>query len=445
MASDLIQIGKSGTAAARSALELTAQNIANSSNPDYARRSLTLAEVTGTGSVAFYSSSALSGVRVDQVLRSDSVFLQNQARRTAGDVARADAELTGLREAEAAIEQAGIHPAIVELEAALAVLAPDPLNPSLRAAVLENGRTLAESLRIADGALGLAGTQIRFEAAARVEQVNLASTELARLNSALVRTEPGTSAHVTLLDQRDAQLRAMAEHLDIAVEYLPGGAVNVRLGDSGGPSLVSGTSASTLALATNADGTIAFTLDGAPVTPGSGALAGQAQALVAQRDAGAQLDALAALVIARVNTAQANGTAPDGSAGQPFFSGSGASDIAVALASGSGIATAPAGSPAGSRDTGNLAALRSAMANGGPASEADRILFELSSRVRSRSITRDALATIAETAQVSLARETAVDLDAEAASLVRFQQAFEASGRVIQVAADIFDTILGIR
>ena len=51
----------------------------------------------------------------------------------------------------------------------------------------------------------------------------------------------------------------MAEHLDIAVEYLPGGAVNVRLGDSGGPSLVSGTSASTLALATNADGTIAFT------------------------------------------------------------------------------------------------------------------------------------------------------------------------------------------
>ena len=64
----------------------------------------------------------LHGVRVDQVLRSDSVFLQNQARRTSGDLARADAELAGLRNAEAAIEQAGIYPAIVEFESALAAL-----------------------------------------------------------------------------------------------------------------------------------------------------------------------------------------------------------------------------------------------------------------------------------------------------------------------------------
>lgn len=445
MASDLIQIGKSGANAARSALELTAQNIANANNSDYARRSLTLAEVTGTGSVAFYSSSALSGVRVDQVLRSDALFLQNQARRTSGDLARADAELAGLRSAEAAIEQAGIYPAIVEFEAALAALAPDPLNPSLRAAVLENGRTLAESLRIADSTLAQAGAQIRFDAGARADQVNLAIAELARLNAAIIRAEPGASAHVTLLDQRDAQLRAMAEQLDIAVEYLPSGAVNVHQGDSGGPALVSGTTGSTLTLATNADGTIGFTLDGAPVTPGSGALAGQAQALVAQRDTKAQLDALAALVIVQVNTAQANGTAPDGSTGQPFFSGSNAGDIAVVLASGAGIATATAGAPAGSRNIANLDALRDALANGGPAAEADRILFELSNATRNRGITRDALATIAETAEVSLARETGVDLDAEAASLVRYQQAFEASGRVIQVAADIFDTILGIR
>lgn len=445
MASDMIQIGKSGTIAARTALELTSQNIANANNEDYSRRSLTLAEVTGTGSVAFYSSSALSGVRVDQVRRTDSVFLQNQARRTSGDVARADAELSGIRDAEAAIEQAGIYPAIVEFEASLAALRSDPLNDSLRAAVLENGRTIAETLQIADSALDLAGEQIRFDAASRVEQVNLQSTELARLNAALVRSEPGTSAHVTLLDQRDAQLRAMAEHLDITVEYQPSGAVNVRLGDGSGPYLVSGTTGSTFAMSANVDGTIGFTLDGAAAVPGSGALAGQAQALVAQRDAEAELDGLAASIIAAVNTAQASGIAPDGSAGQPFFGGSDASDISVVLASGAGIATAPAGAGANSRDTSNLDLLRDALANGGPASRADTILFELANSVRSRTITRDALATIADTAQISLAREAAVDLDAEATNLVRYQQAFEASSRVIQVAADIFDTILGIR
>lgn len=445
MASDMIQIGKSGTIAARSALELTAQNIANANNEDYSRRSLTLAEVTGTGSVAFYSSSALSGVRVDQVRRTDSLFLQNQARRTSGDLARADAELSGLREAESAIEQAGIFPAIVEFEAALSALRADPLNPSLRAAVLESGRTMAETLHIANDSLAQASEQVRFDATSRVDQVNLQITELARLNAALVRSEPGTSAQVTLLDQRDAQLRAMAENLDITVEYQPSGAVNVRAGGSGGPVLVAGTTGSTLAMATNADGTIDFTLDGAPMVPASGALAGQALALVAQRDAVEQLDALAVQVITTVNAAQANGSVPDGSAGQPFFSGTGAADIAVLLASGAGIATAPAGAPAGSRDVTNLDALRNALANGGPASEADRILFELANSVRGRGVTRDALATIAEGAQFSLARETSVDLDAEATNLLRFQQAFDASGRVIQVAADIFDTILGLR
>lgn len=445
MASDMIQIGKSGTIAARSALELTAQNIANAHNPDYARRTLTLAEVTGTGSVAFYSSSALSGVRVDEIRRTDSIFLQNQARRTSGDLSRADAELAGLREAEAAVEQAGIYSAIIEFEAALAALKADPLNPALRTSVLEGGRTMAEGLQIADAALATAGEQTRFEAAANVEQVNLHAAELARLNSALVRSEPGTSAHVALLDRRDAHLRALAQNLDISVEYQSGGAVNVRLGDSAGPLLVSGSDATVLAMATASDGTLSFTLNGAPVVPASGALAGQAQALVSQRDAASELDALAATIIGTVNAAQANGVARDGSPGQAFFGGSGAADIAVVLADGSDLATAPAGAAANSRDPANLDALRDALANGGPASEADRILFELANRVRARSVTREALSTIAENAQLSLARESAVDLDAEATNLVRYQQAFEASGRVIQVAAEMFDTILGIR
>ncbi|GAA4044955.1 flagellar hook-associated protein FlgK [Parerythrobacter jejuensis] len=445
MPADLMQIGKSGTVAARSALDVTAQNIANANNEDYARRSVSLSEVTATGSVAFYSDSALSGVRVDQVRRMDSLFLQNQARRTGSDVARADAELSGLRNAEASVEQAGIYPAIVEFEASLSALRSDPLDGSLRAAVVENGRTLAETLRIADGALSLAGDQIRFEATSGVEQVNLASAELVRINTAIVRTRPGTSSHATLLDQRDAQLRQLSDTAGIAVSYQPSGVVNVQLGDASGPFLVQGTQAGILATTSNPDGTIAFALDGAPANPASGSLAGQAQALSAQRDIGTALDTLASQLMHQVNDAQASGVALDGSTGQPFFAGTGASDIAVVLPGGNGLATAPAGSPAVSRDTANIDALRSALANGGPASEADRILFELANAVSSRATTRDALGAIAETAQIALSRETAVDLDAEAANLVRYQRAFQASGRVIQVASDIFDTVLGLR
>lgn len=445
MASDLLLIGKSGTIAARRSLELTAQNIANADNPDYARRRIGVEEVIATGAMAGYSESAFGGVRVDGVQRTDAVFLQNQARRTGSDLARANAELAGLEAAEAAIEQTGIYPAIVEFEASLARLQSDPLDGALRASVLESGRALAETLNIADTTLAQSGEQIRFEAGAEVDEVNLISGELARINKQIVRAEVGTSSHAALLDQRDGQLAALSDRLDITVDYEPDGTVGVRIGDAGGPLLVSGTQTSALAMQSNSDGTIGFTLGGASVAPASGSLAGRAQALVTQRDYGVRLDDLAALTIQRVNNAQANGAAPDGSAGQAFFSGNTAGDIAVALADGSGIATAPSGSPAGSRDTGNLEALRGALANGGPAAAADTMIFDLANTVRSRNVTRDAVAVIAESAQAALAAETGVDLEEEALNLVRFQQAFQASSRVIQTASDIFDTILGIR
>jgi flagellar hook-associated protein 1 FlgK len=37
-----------------------------------------------------------------------------------------------------------------------------------------------------------------------------------------------------------------------------------------------------------------------------------------------------------------------------------------------------------------------------------------------------------------------VNLDEEAANLIRFQQAYQANGKVIQIASTLFATILGI-
>jgi flagellar hook-associated protein 1 FlgK len=89
--------------------------------------------------------------------------------------------------------------------------------------------------------------------------------------------------------------------------------------------------------------------------------------------------------------------------------------------------------------------LRDALAINGPAKSADALLFDISSAISARSVTRDALRTLADSAQVALTVETGVDLDQEATNLLRYQQMFQASGRVIQTASDIFDTILGLR
>ena len=142
---------------------------------------------------------------------------------------------------------------------------------------------------------------------------------------------------------------------------------------------------------------------------------------------------------------QANGVALDGTPGQAMFSGTGAGNIAVALNDGSQLATAPAGEAAGSRDPANLDALRAALAGAGITDQADATLFAISSAVAGRTVTRDALATIASSARDAYDAQSGVDLDAEAVNLVRFQQAFQASGRAMQVASTLFDTLLAIR
>lgn len=445
MSSNLLQIGKSGTVAARTALELTAQNIANAGNADYARRSVGLAEVASGGTVGLFSSRSLGGVRVDQILRSDSIFLQNEARRTGSDAARSASELESLTRAESVVEQAGIYPALVEFEAAVGLLRGDSLNGALRASLLENGRTLADTLHIADSGLAAEREGVRFAAGAQGDTVNLAAAELARVNATLVRKQSGTGSQASLLDQRDALLRDLSKLVGITVEYGSNGVANVRLGDQNGPFLISGPTAAEFSVVDNSDGTISFSLDGTGVTISGGGLAGQATALENLRNLNGELDGLANQIIQTLNDAQSLGQTPAGTTGPAFFSGTSASDISVSIASGSDVAAAIAGSGPGSHNATNLENLLNALANGGPAAEADSILFDLSSNVNGRRIAHDALSTIAESATIALQRESAVDLDSEAANLVRFQQAFQASGRIIQVANDIFDSVLGIR
>lgn len=445
MASDLFTIGSSGVRAARAALDITAQNIANAGTEGYVRRSVQLSELATAGGWQRIGDLSLSGVRVDGIARNADPFRQTEVRRTGSDAARAQAELSGLQNAEAALENAGLFPAMTAFEAALQRLATDPIDPSLRAAALEDGRTLARTFGLAAQGLDEAASSLRFEAADGVNQVNIAATELARVNLQLARSQPGTSDHVALLDRRDSLLSALAKQTDLSVTIGADQQVAVRLGGAGGPQLVGGGTATPFAMTTAGDGTVSFTLGAAPVTLAGGALAGKGQALTALRDTRASLDGIADSLIGAANAAQTGGVALDGTPGQPLFSGSGAAGIALALTAGSQIATAPAGAGAGSRDPANLDALRDALASADISGRIGGLLFSASSAVAGRRTTAEALDTIAASAKIALDSQSGVDLDQEAVNLVRYQQAFQASGKAIQVASTIFDTLLSLK
>jgi flagellar hook-associated protein 1 FlgK len=107
--------------------------------------------------------------------------------------------------------------------------------------------------------------------------------------------------------------------------------------------------------------------------------------------------------------------------------------------------------PGGVSDNRNallLAALQTRMTIGSGTANYQSAYSQLVSTVgnRSREIevqsqAQDSLVAQTREAQQSL---SGVNLDEEAANLVRYQQAYQASGRVLQVAAQLFDTILEI-
>ncbi|WP_374408668.1 flagellar hook-associated protein FlgK [Pelagerythrobacter sp.] len=442
MASDLLSIAASGARAARAALDVTAQNIANASSDGYVRRSARMEEVSAAGGQGRVGDLSLSGVRVSGIDRNADMFRQAEVRRTGSDLARADTELRGLENIEASVEQSGVYGAIVELEGALQQLSTNPTDPSLRAAVLAGADTLARKFNIAVDTLDAAGEGLRFDAAARVDEANVIGGELARVNIRLARAGAGSSDRASLLDQRDALLERMSGITDIKTTFAADGSVTVS---PGGATMVAGGEHTPLSMSTEADGTIAFAVGGAAVQPAGGSLAGAGLALQAGADARARLDTIADSISGAVNAVQASGVALDGTPGQPIFSGAGAAGIRVTMTDSAGLATAPAGAPAGSLDGSNLAALRQALDDSGAAKSMNGLLFDVSSAVSGRSVTRDALDSIAASARISLEAQAGVDLDTEAANLMRFQQAFQASGRAMQVASQIFDTLMNLR
>jgi len=446
MPTAIFSIGRSGLSASRASLELTAQNIANAGNADFSRRSLTQSELVMTGSIGINARDSLGGVRPGTVERAESALVQRQARDASSALAAADAEFLLLREAESAIETSGLFTGLVDFEAALTRLEANPLEPALRLSAIESARAMTANFRVANGTLANARTLAQGEAGAELANVNELAGELARINRDLVGAREGTSSRAALLDARDKALRGLAEQFAILPTINADGTADVTLAGAPPVALVTGAVAETVSVSFAADGTASFAVGAAAFAPAGGAMAGRASALNQMAGLQNDLDTLAVSVITIANAAQASGVGSDGTPGQPLFAGTGAADINMILGSAAGLATAPAGAPAGSRDTGNLAALLGALrADTGPASGADALLLNLSSRVAALETRRDGLNVVASSAEAELLRATGVDLDVEAANLVRLQQAFEANSRVIQIAADIFDTLLGLR
>ena len=95
-----------------------------------------------------------------------------------------------------------------------------------------------------------------------------------------------------------------------------------------------------------------------------------------------------------------------------------------------------------SRDNGNLMALRDLRRDGGFEGTMTGLVTANASTLASRRTIADAQGALHDGALAARDAVSGVNLDNEAVELIRFQQAYQAASRVIQVSRDIFDALI---
>ena len=441
---DLLSIGASGLRAYRASLGVTGDNIANAQTTGYARRSVRLSEVSISSAPDFryLNRTRFDGVDIDATVRAADTWRTADARIAASAHGKAETVLTWMTATETGVSDGdnGTGASLARLFASATALAADPLGRAPRTAFLASIDESASSIRTNAAELSHVATGIAEGAQAAVDGLNATLNALADTNLAIRRTRAGSTANAELSDQRDRLIDAVAAQTDVSVDIAADGSATLT---RAGTTLVADGKAATLALIVSADGRLSFTqsFDATTTafTPSSGTLGGLATAADTLADRHVALDTLATNLATALNSWHAGGRTPASTSGTALLDASGG---AIALAT---LVTDPAqiaASDAGGAANGNMLALSGVRTASGVETQwAALVAAQAQSTATAR--TADARTSARkDTADAARDAVEGVDLDREAADLLRFQQAYEASAKVIQIARDTIDTIL---
>ncbi|PZU13276.1 MAG: flagellar hook-associated protein FlgK [Sphingobium sp.] len=442
--SDLFIIGASGTKAYRSAMAAISENISNASTPGFARRSVTTAESgASTATMATYVTNAnFGGTQVKSVDRATDPYLDSTVRSTGMALGSASARLRWLSDAETALNDTGtgIGKLMAGMYQNMEKLAASPSDKSLRVTTIDSIGRVTQAFNQTAADLKTVSAGIATEARSSVESVNASLSALADINNSLLRAQPGTSAYAQLLDSRDSALADITENLNVTIGF---GAHDSAEISYGGQTLVSGNKAAGVSVSANADGTLAFSLsDGTALSaPGSGKLGGYASAASTVANRRNDLDTLAAQFVSDLNGWHGQGRTDAGAGGGALVSGTDAATLATLITDPADLATRSADG----RLNGNLLNVTSVLRGNGSVEQGWTGIITAHANLLASTKAESDTAT-SRNDQAVAAREavSGVDLDMEAADLLRIQQAYSASAKIIQVAKDVVDSILRI-
>lgn len=442
--SDLFIIGASGTKAYRSAMAAIAENIANASTDGYARRSVrTIESGSSTATMATYISRAnFGGVQIAGINRAADPYLDATVRNTGMAMGSSTARLRWLTDAETALNDTGtgIGQLMTGMFQNMEKLAASPTDTSLRVTTLDSISRVAQSFNQTGADLKAVSEGIATEGQASVATINRSLASLADINNSLLRAQPGTSAYAQLLDSRDSALQTLSENMNVTVSF---GAHDSAEISFGGQTLVTGDSATSLSMAANDDGTLSLSLaNGTALTaPANGTLGGLFSAADTVADRRTTVDTLAAQFVTDVNAWHAQGRTDAGAAGGALLAGTTAATLSALVTDPTQLALKSADGTLNGNLLNVSATLRG---NGSVEQNWTNLIASQATLLASTQAEYDTASSRNDQSVAAREAVSGVDLDMEAADLLRIQQAYSASAKILQIAKETIDSIMNI-
>lgn len=464
-----ISTAYSGLVAARAALDVVGQNVANVGTEGYTRQRVTQSAIPGVatpGTMLVSGVNVGNGVQVTGVVRMNDALVEARVRDTAAasgywNVAAAAASdiETGLNEPGTT----GLSATLGDFWAAwqdMGNQAGSDTSGAAGAALLEQGKTVAS--RIAGGytAAANAWTAGRTAAAATVATVNDTAAQVAALNAAIVKGRATGGSVNELLDQRATALSTLAGLAGATARDNRDGTVDVVVD---GNALVSGVTSRRLALT----GATAIGDAGANpvrvtwadrpamiVTPGGGELAGRLATLAGPdangtggtyAEAAKVYDALATSIATQVNAVHATGSTPAGTPGGAFFALAAGAPAALGLSVvPTSAAQVAAADGTKGRSDGSVADRIAQLGTAAASPDRAWTAFVSGIATASRSAAGQAIIATraADSAVTARTSQNGVDLDEETSNLVVFQQAYQGAARVLTAVDEMLDTLI---
>ncbi len=448
----IFDISKSGLFAAQKSLDATSHNIANANTPGYTRQRTDLsAEVLRKNGFLIGR-----GVSVDVVQRLRNELTDQQIRlkeNELGDLKERERIYQQIESVMTSVSGSDMDLALNDFFNSFSEMANDPQDKNLRNVVISKTQTLIDKFQNTSSDLTDIKDRVFDSARVKVDRVNSILKNLADVNADVARSEASGRPALHSKDQQTQLMSELSGLLEIDEKYNDDGSVEVRI--DGIVVLNANEFKELQAESDPGNGTFDLVMaeNGRELDPGSGSL----KADIHMYEQGipemtGSLDKIAEAVVENINAVHSTGYGLEDGTTRNFFDPSNTTAGSISInpdivAEPNHIAASSVPGESGNNDIAlqlsdikNLAVLDGDTLNNNTIQMLSRPGFRLNELGQNIESKESAMNMLVNQQQ----SESGVNIDEELSNLIKYQNAYQASAKVMNVGQSMYDTLLGL-